>query len=64
MKFELPDHKKFVHQMVIPIRWGDMDAFGPGRGAGSRCSHGRAVYAPPAGPGCRVRPAAATPGPR
>jgi acyl-CoA thioester hydrolase len=28
MKFELPDHKKFVHQMVIPIRWGDMDAMG------------------------------------
>ncbi|OYU32155.1 MAG: thioesterase [Comamonadaceae bacterium PBBC2] len=28
MKFELPAHKKFVHQLVIPIRWGDMDAMG------------------------------------
>jgi acyl-CoA thioester hydrolase len=28
MKFELPEHKKFVHQMVIPVRWGDMDAMG------------------------------------
>ena len=28
MKFELPQLKKLVHQMVIPIRWGDMDAMG------------------------------------
>jgi acyl-CoA thioester hydrolase len=28
MKLELPDRKKQVHQMVIPIRWGDMDAMG------------------------------------
>ena len=28
MRFELPAHKKLVHQMVIPIRWGDMDAMG------------------------------------
>jgi len=28
MKFELPEHKKFVHEMVIPVRWGDMDAMG------------------------------------
>ena len=28
MKFELPEHKKQVHEMVIPIRWGDMDAMG------------------------------------
>lgn len=28
MKFELPDRKKLVHEMVIPIRWGDMDAMG------------------------------------
>ena len=28
MKLELPEHKKLVHQMVIPIRWGDMDAMG------------------------------------
>ena len=28
MKLELPDHKQLLHTMVIPIRWGDMDAFG------------------------------------
>ena len=28
MKFELPEQKKQVHQMRIPIRWGDMDAMG------------------------------------
>ena len=28
MRFDLPDDKKLVHQMVIPIRWGDMDAMG------------------------------------
>ena len=28
MRFELPAEKKFTHQMVIPIRWGDMDAMG------------------------------------
>ena len=28
MKYELPENKKKVHQMVIPIRWGDMDAMG------------------------------------
>ena len=28
MRFTLPEHKKFTHQMVIPIRWGDMDAMG------------------------------------
>lgn len=26
--FEIPEQKKLVHQMVIPIRWGDMDAMG------------------------------------
>jgi acyl-CoA thioester hydrolase len=26
MKFEIPEIKKKVHQMIIPIRWGDMDA--------------------------------------
>jgi len=25
MKLELPAHKKLVHEMRIPIRWGDMD---------------------------------------
>ncbi len=28
MRIELPEHKKLVHEMVIPIRWGDMDAMG------------------------------------
>ena len=28
MKLEIPDVKKLVHEMVMPIRWGDMDAFG------------------------------------
>ena len=28
MRFELPAEKKLVHEMVIPIRWGDMDAMG------------------------------------
>jgi acyl-CoA thioester hydrolase len=28
MRFELPSHKKWVHEMHMPIRWGDMDAMG------------------------------------
>ena len=28
MRLELPDHKTFTHEMVIPIRWGDMDSMG------------------------------------
>ena len=28
MKLEIPDVKKLVHEMVMPIRWGDMDAMG------------------------------------
>lgn len=28
MKLDIPAHKKQVHEMVIPIRWGDMDAMG------------------------------------
>ena len=28
MKLALPDRKKLVHEMVVPIRWGDMDAMG------------------------------------
>ena len=28
MRFQLPDEKKFTHEMVIPVRWGDMDAMG------------------------------------
>lgn len=28
MRFDLPDQKTLVHEMLIPIRWGDMDAMG------------------------------------
>ncbi len=28
MKIELPEHKKLVYEMTVPIRWGDMDAMG------------------------------------
>jgi acyl-CoA thioester hydrolase len=28
MKFEIPENKKLVYEMLIPIRWGDMDAMG------------------------------------
>jgi acyl-CoA thioester hydrolase len=28
MKLELPQNKKRVHEMTMPIRWGDMDAMG------------------------------------
>ena len=28
MKLELPAEKKLVHEIVVPIRWGDMDAMG------------------------------------
>lgn len=28
MKFEIPEKKKLVYEMSIPIRWGDMDAMG------------------------------------
>jgi acyl-CoA thioester hydrolase len=28
MRFVLPEEKKLVHEMVVPIRWGDMDAMG------------------------------------
>ena len=28
MKIEIPESKKLVHEMAIPIRWGDMDAMG------------------------------------
>lgn len=26
MRFDLPENKRLVHEMVMPIRWGDMDA--------------------------------------
>lgn len=28
MKFDIPEQKKLVYEMVMPIRWGDMDAMG------------------------------------
>ncbi len=28
MKLELPEEKRLVHSVVVPIRWGDMDAMG------------------------------------
>jgi acyl-CoA thioester hydrolase len=28
MRFTVPEAKKLVHEMIIPIRWGDMDAMG------------------------------------
>jgi acyl-CoA thioester hydrolase len=28
MKLEIPEHKKLVYEIVVPIRWGDMDAMG------------------------------------
>jgi acyl-CoA thioester hydrolase len=28
MRFEIPEQKRLTHEMVIPIRWGDMDAMG------------------------------------
>ncbi|MDA7414868.1 acyl-CoA thioesterase [Xenophilus arseniciresistens] len=28
MKIVIPEHKKLVYEMTIPIRWGDMDAMG------------------------------------
>jgi acyl-CoA thioester hydrolase len=28
MRIDIPDDKKLVYEMVMPIRWGDMDAMG------------------------------------
>jgi acyl-CoA thioester hydrolase len=28
MRFDLPENKKLTFEMVIPMRWGDMDAMG------------------------------------
>ena len=28
MKIDIPNEKRWVHEMLIPIRWGDMDAMG------------------------------------
>lgn len=28
MRIDIPEQKKLIYEMVIPIRWGDMDAMG------------------------------------
>ena len=28
MKLDIPEQKKLIHTMTVPIRWGDMDAMG------------------------------------
>jgi len=28
MRFDLPEGLKLVHEMRIPVRWGDLDAMG------------------------------------
>ena len=28
MRIDIPEHKKLAYEMVIPMRWGDMDAMG------------------------------------
>jgi acyl-CoA thioester hydrolase len=28
MRITIPEERKLVHEMIMPIRWGDMDAFG------------------------------------
>ncbi len=28
MRIEVPQEKALVHEMIMPIRWGDMDAYG------------------------------------
>ena len=28
MKLEIPEKKKLVHEMTVPMRWGDMDTMG------------------------------------
>ena len=28
MKYDIPENKKLVYEMTVPIRWGDMDAMG------------------------------------
>jgi acyl-CoA thioester hydrolase len=28
MRFELPADRKLVHEVLVPLRWGDMDAMG------------------------------------
>ncbi len=40
MRFDLPEGLKLVHEMRMPVRWGDLDAMG----------HFNKVRAPFAGP--------------
>ena len=28
MRFELPQQKKLIHEVIVPLRWGDMDVMG------------------------------------
>lgn len=28
MRIDIPSDRKLVHEMIMPIRWGDMDAYG------------------------------------
>ena len=28
MRISIPEERKLVHEMIMPIRWGDMDAYG------------------------------------
>jgi acyl-CoA thioester hydrolase len=28
MRIDLPEQKKLVHEIIVPVRWGDMDALG------------------------------------
>lgn len=28
MRFHLPEHRKLVHEVTVPLRWGDMDVMG------------------------------------
>ncbi len=28
MRFDLPQQKKLIHEVVVPLRWGDMDVMG------------------------------------
>ncbi len=28
MRIAIPEERKLVHEMIVPIRWGDMDAYG------------------------------------
>jgi hypothetical protein len=40
MRFDLPEGLKLVHEMRIPVRWGDLDAMGHRFIAGSLLDEG------------------------